>query len=70
MRMVRVFLNVGYYIFTDVSLNPSKTIYTGDFYNVGSDCFDGGTWKILYSPRDGSLADASPSSWPCFESGF
>ena len=59
--MVRVFLNVGYYIFTDVSLNPSNTIYTGDFYNVGSDCFDGGTWEILYSPRDGSLADAFPS---------
>ena len=46
-----VFLNVGYYIFTDVSLNPSKTIYTGDFYNVGSDCFDGDMTRGRYSTR-------------------
>ena len=69
--MVCVFLNVGYYIFTDVSLNPHPKQHTQATSTIWGVIVSTGTrGRYLYSPRDGSLADASPSSWPCFESGF
>ena len=49
--MVRIF-DVGYYIFTDAILNPSKTIYLhSNFYDEGSDCFDGDMWEIFFTHR-------------------
>ena len=54
--MVRVFLNVGYYIFTDVSPTHPKQYTQATSTMWGVIVSTGTRGRYLYSPRDGSLA--------------